>query len=233
MKLLGFLMVTAGFVIAALATVVDQSAIEKAESAPPVDVNDIEDANSVPVTVEDTIEDVNSASFVDVNAIESDVSAADDKSAVKWLWYIPALALGAAGVVVIRTDEARRSKTEHHVAARIETIEGSIGRIVANINKLDSEKHSINTYNMRHRIDELFVNDLEMFVDARESIGHRYGLAAYGDVMSSFAAGERYLNRVWSASADGYIDEVNTYIEKAREQFADCLTKINQLKLTT
>jgi hypothetical protein len=125
MKLVGFLMVVFGFVVAALASVVDENAI-------------------------------------------------------KWLWYIPALALGTAGVAVIRTDEARRSKTEHHVTAKIETINGSIGRIVANINKLNSEKHSINTYDMRHRIDELFIKDLEMFVDARESIGHRYGLAAYG-----------------------------------------------------
>ena len=74
------------------------------------------------------------------------------------------------------------------------------------------------------------MEDLTRFVDARESIAHVYGLAAYGDVMSSFAAGERYLNRVWSASADGYIDEVNTYIEKAREQFTDCLSKIQACK---
>ena len=38
--------------------------------------------------------------------------------------------------------------------------------------------------------------------------------------MSEFAAGERYLNRVWSASTDGYIDEAHTYLDKARDQFA-------------
>ena len=153
-----------------------------------------------------------------------------DENAIKWLWYIPALVIGVVGVVAIRVDIARHSKTEHHVASRIEAVDSSLEKIVANINKLNADKHSINTYDIRYRIDELFVNDLEMFVDARESIGHRYGLSTYGDVMSSFAAGERYLNRVWSASADGYIDEVNTYIEKAREQFTDCLTKIQSCK---
>jgi len=49
-------------------------------------------------------------------------------------------------------------------------------------------------------------------------------------VMSCFAAGERYLNRVWSASADGYIDEVNDYLDKAKEQFTESLEKIRQLK---
>ena len=37
--------------------------------------------------------------------------------------------------------------------------------------------------------------------------------------MSSFAAGERYINRVWSASTDGYVDEVMMYVEKALLQF--------------
>ena len=56
-------------------------------------------------------------------------------------------------------------------------------------------------------------------------------LIAYGEVMTDFAAAERYLNRVWSASADGYIDEVNEYLEKASNQFAACLDKTNKLKL--
>jgi len=56
-----------------------------------------------------------------------------------------------------------------------------------------------------------------------------HGLQAYADVMSSFAAGERYLNRVWSASADGYIDEVNAYMEKAQAQFVESLAKIRDL----
>jgi len=176
MKIIGFIMVTIGFIAAALATVLDVETI-------------------------------------------------------KWVWYIPALAFGVAGVVIIKVNDAKQNKTEHHVAARIETVEDSLEKIVTNIKQLNSDKDSINTYDMRHRIDELFIDNLEKFVDARESIGHRYGLAAYGDVMSSFAAGERYLNRVWSASADGYIDEVNTYIEKAQEQFVDSLEKIRSLKI--
>jgi len=175
MKTIGFLMVTIGFLAAALASVVDENVVE-------------------------------------------------------WLWYIPALGLGITGIVFIKHDHARQHKTEHHVASRIETVEGSIERIATNIKKLNADKHSINTYDMRHRVDELFIDDLEMFVDARQSIAHRYGLAAYGEIMSEFAAGERYLNRVWSASADGYIDEVNTYLDKAQQQFTESLDKIRRLK---
>ncbi|MFC1633283.1 hypothetical protein ACFL5Z_00465 [Planctomycetota bacterium] len=168
--------------------------------------------------------------LVTVGFIAAALASVVDENVVRWLWYIPALGLGVAGVVLIKMEYARHSKTEHHVAAKIETVDSSLERIAANINKLNADKHSIHTYDMRHRIDELFIEDIDRFVDARESIAHRYGLAAYGEVMSMFAAGERYLNRVWSASADGYIDEVNTYLEKAREQFSESLNKIRQLK---
>ena len=167
--------------------------------------------------------------MVTVGFLAAALATVLDENAVRWLWYVPALIVGAAGVAAVRIDDARRNKTEHHVASRIETVEGSLERIATNIKKLNADKHSIHTYDMRHRIDELFIDDLEMFVDARESIAHRYGLAAYGEVMSDFAAGERYLNRVWSASADGYIDEVNTYLDKAQEQFNESLGKIRDL----
>jgi hypothetical protein len=168
--------------------------------------------------------------MVTIGFIVASLAAVVDENTVRWLWYIPALGFGVVGVILIKRDVELRSKTEYHIASRIETVETSLDKITANINKLNTEKHSIDTYDIRHRIDELFVEDLEKFVDARQSIAHRYGLAAYGEVMSSFAAGERYLNRVWSASADGYIDEVNEYLEKAKDQFAESFDKIRQLK---
>jgi hypothetical protein len=168
--------------------------------------------------------------MVTLGFIAAALAAVVDEGAVRWLWYIPAIGLGVAGVATIRIDDMRQSKTEHHVTANIETVESSLARIADNVSKLNSDKHSINTYDMRYRIDELFLEDLAMFVDARESITHRYGLSAYADVMSSFAAGERYLNRVWSASADGYIDEANAYLDKTQEQFTESLEKIRKLK---
>ena len=72
---------------------------------------------------------------------------------------------------------------------------------------------------MRFEIDKLFRDDLLNFAEARESMKHLFGLQHYADIMSSFAAGERYINRVWSASTDGYIDEVMMYVEKSYDQF--------------
>ena len=72
---------------------------------------------------------------------------------------------------------------------------------------------------LRDRIDLKLREDLRRFAGARESMVHLFGLQTYADIMSNFAAGERYINRVWSASADGYDEEANAYLKKAAGQF--------------
>jgi len=81
---------------------------------------------------------------------------------------------------------------------------------------------------LRERIDLKLRDDLRRFADARGSMVHLFGLQTYADIMSSFAAGERYINRVWSASADGYEGEAATYLEKAAQQFADAQRQLQE-----
>ena len=152
-----------------------------------------------------------------------------DKEQIRWDHFALALAVGAAGVVLVRARDRMEGRHEGKLASNMQAVETSLNRIVQNLAGLNAEKATINTYDVRHRIDELFASDLNAFVDARQSIAHAHSLNAYGDVMSSFAAGERYLNRVWSASVDGYIDEVNAYLDKAQEQFVETEHKLRQL----
>ena len=167
--------------------------------------------------------------MITIGFLAGSLAAVVDKERVRWDCFAAVLAVGAAGVAFVQTGQRRKSKTEGEFVTGMESVQASLNRIVQNITRLNSEKQTIDTYDMRHRIDELFAEDLLTFVDARESIAQAHGLNAYADVMSNFAAGERYLNRVWSASADGYIDEVNTYLDKAREQFVESLDKIQRL----
>lgn len=152
-----------------------------------------------------------------------------DQEQVRWGYFVPALVIGLAGVAVAYLARRRARSDDEKTTANMQVIQTSLADIVENITRLNDQKNSTNTYDVRHRIDELFLDNLANFVQARQSIAHVYGLTAYGDVMSSFAAGERYLNRVWSASADGYIDEVNAYLDKAQAQFVESLEKIRQL----
>ena len=158
------------------------------------------------------------------------IAATSDEEVVYWTYFVVGLAVGIVGVAVVRLALRHQVHGGGRLTASIQTIEASLNRIVENVTKLDVEKHQIDTYDVRHRIDELLLEDLATFADGRESVAHAHGLPAYAEVMTTFAAGERYLNRVWSASADGYIDEVNEYLEKAKDQFAETLAVLRRLQ---
>lgn len=140
---------------------------------------------------------------------------------VAWLPYFVAVGLGFAGIVMLRRGHRAGALDEHHVAGNIGTLETSLDNICRNLDALVARRRDVPPHEFRFEIDHHFRDDLTAFAEARESMKHAFGLLAYADIMSAFAAGERYINRVWTASADGYIDEVMSYLEKARRQFAE------------
>jgi hypothetical protein len=149
-----------------------------------------------------------------------------DKTLVNWQIYIPAMVIGIMGIVVLRKAETKEAHSEGVLTTNLTNIEESLDRIVNNLIDINNKKEDIPPYEMRFEIDKLFRDDLTLFADSRKSLGHRYGLQPYAEVMSAFAAGERYINRVWSASADGYINEVNAYLTRAQDMFIEARDKL-------
>ncbi|MFQ5627598.1 MAG: hypothetical protein ACE5I1_02465 [bacterium] len=152
-----------------------------------------------------------------------------EATTVQWGYFLAAVVWGAIGIALIHMTDKRQNQAEGKLASNIQTLEDSLKRVVDNMNQLNTEKASLNVYDVHHRIDELLPEDLTIFADARESIAHAHSLQVYADVMSHFAAGERYLNRSWSASTDGYVDEVHAYLEKSQEQFREALQMLTGL----
>jgi hypothetical protein len=144
-------------------------------------------------------------------------------------WFVAALAVGAAGIALVRVGTRRLARHEDKLVADISTLHASLEQVVADVKALDHEKESLSVYDLHGRIDDTFAEHLAAFVEARESIAHRFGLQAYADVMSHFASGERYLNRVWSASTDGYVDEAHEQLVKAHEQFDEALETFRRI----
>jgi hypothetical protein len=153
-----------------------------------------------------------------------------DTVEVAWSFVIPGLILGLLGVAMAQIASRGSRRGVEAVHTSMNELEESLARIVDNARKLDEEKETIDVYDVRHQIDDLFMSDLDIFVENRESIGHAFGLQSYADVMTQFATGERYLNRCWSASTDGYIDEVRTYLTRTQEHFAEALKKLKTLR---
>jgi hypothetical protein len=144
--------------------------------------------------------------------------------------FLAALALGALGVALVRVAGHRESRHAETLNANLGVVDSSLQRIVDKVRRLEEDKGEIDVYELRHHIDREFPDDLDTFVQARKSLAHSFGLQAYADVMNPFAAGERYLNRVWSTSTDGYIDEAHRYITLAREQFETSLKVLRDIE---
>lgn len=156
-----------------------------------------------------------------------------DPDEVQWAWFVPCLLVGAVGVYLIKRSSMRHARSEHTLASNRGHIEDSLDRILSQLRDLDSKKTDIPPYDLRFEVDKRFRADLNRFAEARQSLAHIYGLQAYADIMSAFAAGERYLNRVWSASADGYVDEAREYIGRATEQFEEARTRLDEAHART
>ena len=163
--------------------------------------------------------------FIAIGFTAGSLVAVVDPEGVDWLTFVPCLALGAVGVALVQIAIRREAKDETRIAANFEALDQRLRTIVDDITALDAAKTDIDTYDLPDRIDSTFPREIVAFVEARESILHAWGADAYAEVMTHFAAGERYLNRVWSCSADGWIDEAHEYIGRAREQFAEALAR--------
>jgi len=153
---------------------------------------------------------------------------ATDVSATDWSYFVPSALVAIGGVLLLKQHAKGEAKAEHVLTANRNELNESLGNIVLALDALDTKLSSLSTGDIRVAIDAALRDDLRRFADARESMIHLYSIQAYADIMSEFAAGERYVNRAWSASADDYRNESTRYVARAREQFRHALTRLQQ-----
>jgi hypothetical protein len=142
---------------------------------------------------------------------------------VDWTLFAIAALVSAAGVILAKRLDSVDARSESVLNTNRAELNESIANLVTQLDELADTSGE----QLRDWIDEQLRSDLRRFADARESMVHLFGLQTYADIMSNFATGERYINRVWSASADGYDNEANTYLGRAAEQFRDAQTQLS------
>jgi len=148
-------------------------------------------------------------------------STALDAQLTNWNYFIPAAIAAIAGVLIIKRQARGEARSEHVLMANRTELGESLSNIVRDLEQINCMSGAMSALELRDAIDDKLRNDLRRFADARESLVHLYGLQTYADIMSDFAAGERYVNRVWSAAADDYDDEAWTYVGKALQRFRE------------
>ena len=145
---------------------------------------------------------------------------------VSWPLFAAATLAAVAGVFMIKRHARSLAQSHEVLETNRAELRESIDNVVRDLREIVSSG-SLRGAVLRERIDNTLRPDLIRFVDARESMVHLFGLQTYADIMSHFAAGERYINRVWSSSADGYDAEAARYLGKAEEQFADAQRQLD------
>ena len=151
------------------------------------------------------------------------------EESVPWGPWAVAVVVGVVGVALARLGSRKAATSEERLTGDLEILGDSLARVVAKLEALVHEQAEMDVYEVRHRIDGDFMEDLNAFVQARESLSHRYGVQTYANVMTSFASGERALNRAWSACTDGYVDAVARALEKALGQFREAQQQLAAL----
>jgi len=153
-----------------------------------------------------------------------------DPTQVNWVWFTPVLTVGVISLLIYTRAHQGEAKAGHRISGNLQILDKSLANILANLETLNTDAANLPVYEARFEIDRLLREDLNNFANARESMKHVFGLQNYADVMSAFAAGERYINRVWSASTDGYVDEVHSYLDRATQQFREARLLFSDLQ---
>ena len=150
---------------------------------------------------------------------------------VSWFSYVFAMSIGFLGVFMMYSNRKKTQQESSNDINSIIQIENALEHIIKNITKIinDNERPEL-TGQVRFQVDTFLLPDLDIIINLRKSIIYVYNLQSYSDIMNEFACGERYLNRVWCASADCYYDEVQAYLIKALAQFTETQKKLNLVK---
>ncbi|TCI04494.1 hypothetical protein EZV61_00510 [Corallincola luteus] len=161
-----------------------------------------------------------------IGALAAAFTTSLDPATLPWGYYAVAMVVGAVGLVMVKRHQHLVAHDPEQLEENLGQLNDALGRIVMEAEQLVDRRHELPVHEYRFEIDRLFRADLNQFAEARYSIRHSCGVQVFADVMSPFAAGERYINRIWSASADGYLEEANTYLVRALEQFREARAKL-------
>ena len=147
---------------------------------------------------------------------------------IPWNGYALATFVGIIGIILIRRARANQRQQSAESETGIESLLENLAAAADKVSDIAARLDQLTCEEVLDSIDSECVPLLAEFADGRMAISHRFGTGAYASVMTEFASGERYLNRAWSAAADGYVDEVSASIGHSKSFFRAALDELRQ-----
>jgi hypothetical protein len=152
----------------------------------------------------------------------------EEVDTVHWQSYWIALLVVLAGALILRLTTRQPAGM---LILNMQVIRSSLTMLSAKLKNLDAKKRAeLGVFGIHGFIDSHLTYDVGRFLSARETLIWRHGLQVYSRIMDAFATGERALHRAWSASADGYQDEVDACLDRARDGFVRALALVEEVE---
>ena len=136
-----------------------------------------------------------------------------------WANYFAGIGVGIAGVVLLRITGQKLEGDEESHEAKFSVLCENLSEVISSISEMASQKN-YDPAKVLNQIDNECAEPLSEFANARQALIRRFGMSVYAEVMTEFASAERYINRCWSAAADGYVDEIRDCLQKADTHLA-------------
>lgn len=135
---------------------------------------------------------------------------------VDWFYYAIFLLLGSGGVALLRWSKAASQRQAGQSQVDVKLVVEQLSICWTTLDQILAQRlDDLTCEQVLEIIDNKMAPLMAQFADQRQVLLSRLGAASYAAVMTEFASGERYLNRAWSAAADGYVDEVAASIQHA------------------
>ncbi len=147
---------------------------------------------------------------------------------IPWITYSLGVGLGVVGIGMIRYSRIRRGEERLARTDSLPDLRRRMGELVSGLTALNDNVASWRPEQILAFIDRECSMSFNEFADHRLALSDHFGVKVYAQIMTEVASAERFVNRAWSAAADGYVDEVATSVKRAHahlqlaaQQFAE------------
>jgi hypothetical protein len=138
-----------------------------------------------------------------------------DRFPDSWPVFATGFALTVAGLVIWWRDEFAL-RAAHHADDRDGSNPLTLLRgLVPQLHELSNDFAELDATQVTNRVEHLLEHTVLPFTEGRHKIMSWLGMSAGADLLVTAAFGERMLNRVWSAAADGHLEEARSSLAEA------------------
>jgi len=145
-----------------------------------------------------------------------------------WAFFLVGVAVASVGLVLWHRKTRQQAK---ELSASVESSNDPfvlLDAIAGPLETLKEEIDTLDTETLTARVDELLNEFVLPFAQVRQVLVDRLGMEKGAETLVIVAFGERLLNRVWTAAADGHLPEARACFPEAYDAFAEARVVVQE-----